>query len=263
MIWVLIVFALLQRERQLEARLDAAEFRQGETIRVLVTGMREDCDLVFDGVPYPLYPVDSSRVCLIGIPPDFHTGTYDVMLCEGAPWWTTTIRVEPAHYPQQQITFPAAKLPLLKADITEERRVIRRALKRESDKRLWHAAFIWPVQGEITSQFGARRNGGYHRGVDIAAERGTVVRAPAGADVSVVGNFPVHGKTVVLEHGQGISTVYCHLDTICVVEDQIVDQSVIIGRIGDTGLATAPHLHWGLYVHGVPVDPSDWTVREY
>jgi murein DD-endopeptidase MepM/ murein hydrolase activator NlpD len=201
-------------------------------------------------------------VCLIGIPADFPAGTYEITLCEGAPRWSTTVRIEPAEYPQQQIVFPPAKLPLLATDITEERRVIRAALNRESDKRLWSAAFIWPADGEITSQFGARRNG-YHRGVDIAAERGAIVRAPAGATVSVAGDFPVHGKTVVLEHGQGVSTVYCHLDTICVEEDQIVDRSATIGKVGDTGLATAPHLHWGLYVHGVPVDPSEWTLRKY
>lgn len=264
MIWILFTCTLiLLNGEELEVRLNVTEFQQGQTIRLQVRGVEENCSIVFDEVAYPLYTVNSSKVGLIGIPADFATGSYELRLCEEPTRWKTTIEVKSTSYPRQKIIFPPQKTRLLDLDITDERKIIRTALGKESEKRFWHAIFLQPVEGEITSQFGAKRNGGYHRGLDISAERGTIVRAPAGGTVTVARDFPIHGKTVVLEHGQGISSVYCHLDTILVSEREIVDKSGALGKVGDTGLATAPHLHWGLYVHGVPIDPSFWLSREY
>lgn len=262
--WVILLSVLLLlTEPQSSVELNKFVFQQGETIRLEIKGTDEKFSLRFDGTICPVYLVGSSKVALIGIPADFPTGSHELELTRGSLEWKRLIRVKPTRYPRQKIVFPPEKTPLLKLDITEERKIIRDALKMESEKRFWNGVFIVPLDGEITSPYGARRNKSYHRGIDISAKRGTIIRAPAGGKVTVAKDFPIHGKTVVLDHGQGVSTVYCHLDTIFVEEGKLVKKSSPLGKVGSTGLCTASHLHWGLYIHGVPVDPSEWLIQEY
>jgi murein DD-endopeptidase MepM/ murein hydrolase activator NlpD len=71
--------------------------------------------------------------------------------------------------------------------------------------------------------------------------------------------FRLHGGTVGLDHGQGVTSSYIHLSKTAVKEGQVVKQGEVIGYVGSTGFSTAPHLHWGLYVHGSPVNPKQWN----
>ena len=81
--------------------------------------------------------------------------------------------------------------------------------------------------------------------------------------MALVGEFSVHGKTVIIDHGRRIFTIYNHLKTIFVQHNQVVAQGQAIGRMGSTGVATGPHLHWGLSVQGVRVDPQQWVDQLY
>jgi len=123
------------------------------------------------------------------------------------------------------------------------------------------SGFIWPVQGPISGVFGSQRilNGkprNPHNGVDVAAPRGSIIRAPAdGVVVLVQQNMFYTGKTMMIDHGLGLSTVYAHMDDISVVEGQVVKQGDPIGKVGQTGRATGPHLHWGLTWKGIHLDP--------
>src|SRR5262245_4501104 len=117
--------------------------------------------------------------------------------------------------------------------------------------------FRWPVYGPISSEFGAPRASrtGFHAGVDIGASRGTFVRASAGGTVAFVGWRSGYGRTVVLDHGHQISTLYGHLAKWEVVRGQTVEQGAGIGLIGATGHASGPHLHYEVLVNGRPVNP--------
>lgn len=121
-------------------------------------------------------------------------------------------------------------------------------------------SFIWPVKGPETSTFGLKRvlNGepkSPHSGIDIAAPTGTVVEAPADALVADVGNYYYCGKTLTLDMGQGLFSVYCHLSKIKVNPGQRVKQGQLVGKIGATGRTTGPNLHWTVRLNQVPVDP--------
>ncbi len=121
-------------------------------------------------------------------------------------------------------------------------------------------SFIWPVKGPETSGFGLRRvlNGepkSPHSGIDIGAPTGTAVEAPADARVADIGNYYYCGKTLTLDLGQGLFSVYCHLSKIKVNMGQTVKQGQLVGRIGATGRTTGPNLHWTVRMDGVPVDP--------
>jgi lysostaphin len=97
-----------------------------------------------------------------------------------------------------------------------------------------------------------------HAGIDVPAKRGTPVVAPAAGIVADVGEYVLSGRTVLVDHGQGVVSAYFHLDTAMVSKGDILRAGDRIGRVGSTGLATGPHLHYGLYLHGKDVDPVAW-----
>ncbi len=139
-------------------------------------------------------------------------------------------------------------------------------------EKLWNGAFRRPSGGRVSTIFGVRRyyNGDfaenyYHRGVDYAAGRGAPVIAPAAGIVRLIGResqgFRVHGNTVGLDHGQGVLSIFLHLNQIDVREGQRVEAGQRLGTVGSTGASTGPHLHWGLYVHGEAIDPVPWRYQ--
>lgn len=118
-----------------------------------------------------------------------------------------------------------------------------------------------PVQGRLSSRFGLRRffNGeerNPHSGLDFAVARGTPVRVPADGVVTVVGDYFFNGRTVFVDHGQGFITMYCHLDAVTVEKGQQMKRGEVLGRVGATGRATGPHLHWNVSLNGTRVDPA-------
>ena len=136
--------------------------------------------------------------------------------------------------------------------------VLRRLLERRKSL-LADVPDMPPVKGIITSYFGARRwRGRIHGGLDIAAPRGTPVRAPAEGVVVVAGPYPYYGNVVFLDHGGGFSTRYGHLAKADVKVGDRLERGDLIGRVGATGLATGSHVHYEVRVNNVPVDPYNY-----
>lgn len=136
--------------------------------------------------------------------------------------------------------------------------VLRRLLERRKSL-LADVPDMPPVKGIITSYFGARRwRGRIHGGLDIAAPRGTPVRAPAEGVVVVAGPYPYYGNVVFLDHGGGFSTRYGHLAKTEVKVGDRLERGDLIGRVGATGLATGSHVHYEVRVNNVPVDPYNY-----
>ena len=123
-----------------------------------------------------------------------------------------------------------------------------------------HVSFIWPVNGPETSTFGLKRvlNGepkSPHSGIDIGAAAGTLIRAPAAGWVADIGNYYYCGRTLTIDLGQGLFSVYCHMSKIEVKKGQWLKRGQKVGRIGATGRTTGPNLHWTVRLNEVPVDP--------
>jgi murein DD-endopeptidase MepM/ murein hydrolase activator NlpD len=170
-------------------------------------------------------------------------------------------------FPTQRINFTPGKAGL-EATPAELKQVA--AFKATvSPIKFWDGKFIAPNQGRTSSPYGVRRyyNGEfatdyYHRGLDYAGGYGSAVVAPAAGKVVLVGyekkGFRIHGNVVGVDHGQGVVSIFMHLSKIDVEEGQMLAAGDRIGAIGTTGSSTGPHLHWGLYVNAVSVDPVQW-----
>jgi murein DD-endopeptidase MepM/ murein hydrolase activator NlpD len=119
---------------------------------------------------------------------------------------------------------------------------------------------LWPVEGQITGSFGERIDpfkgeGAFHSGVDISANIGSVVIAPADGFVTYADFLGGYGRAVMVDHGHGISTRYGHLGSFAVAAGQHIHRGDIIGYVGLSGRSTGPHLHYEVRINDTPVNP--------
>ncbi|MBI4609996.1 MAG: M23 family metallopeptidase [Candidatus Rokubacteria bacterium] len=154
------------------------------------------------------------------------------------------------------------ELELLAANVYDEGQSLRTLERFISKAGKVLAAFPsrWPVRGPVNSEFGTRVSPWsgakeFHGGIDIAAERGTLVKAPSPGEVAFAGSQSEYGLAVVLDHGHDIRTLYGHLQKILVTPGQKVERGQVIGLTGNTGKSSGPHLHYEIAVRGQSINP--------
>jgi len=159
---------------------------------------------------------------------------------------------------------PKRKVQPTKTDlekIFEDKKKIVNAKKIGVKKKIFEKKFILPAEGRISGVYGSQRilndkPRSPHNGIDIAAKEGTNIFAPSSGVVKLIEkNMFFTGKTVIMDHGMGLISIFAHLSKIEVTENQILEKGDKIGQIGMTGRATGPHLHWGMYLENESVDP--------
>lgn len=220
---------------------------------------------------YSLYPAGDGYRAILPVPPDAPAGQQKliIVLQERAGNVTetpATVTIVKRDFGVQNLRMKKQTSQLYRdPKVAEEGKTIRAALSRSSHEQLWRGRFVRPCQGRVSTGFGVARsiNGEIqyrHKGLDIAAPAGTAVLAPnAGVVTLARQDYRLHGKTVVLDHGQGVGSVYLHLSEINVEEGQRLVLGERVGKVGATGAATGAHLHWGVYVNGEAIDPGFWT----
>ena len=147
------------------------------------------------------------------------------------------------------------------ARVGRDRKIIDAALNNWRDAPLDDVSLTAPVDGPRSSSFGLRRffndePRSPHSGMDIAVPTGEAVLAPRDGVVTATGDFYFNGNTVILDHGQGFVTLYCHLSKIGAEKGQIISAGETLGAVGATGRVTGPHLHFGTYLNGTAIDPA-------
>ncbi len=203
-------------------------------------------------------------VAIVGVPLSAKIGAQTLSILQNGKTSKTLFYIEGKAYPTQHITIrDKRKVNPNKLDMTRiksESEVINAALSHWTDKSVLPLPFLWPIEGRVSGLYGRRRvfNGQPrrpHSGMDIAAPTGTEVHAPAEGTIREVGNYFFNGKTIFIDHGQGLVTIFCHLDRTDVVSGQTVRQGEVIGTVGMTGRVTGPHLHLGVSLNDTRVEP--------
>ena len=148
--------------------------------------------------------------------------------------------------------------------IERERQEIGAIYSRPSLTKYWAGPFMLPIESPFTSPFGTKRmfNGqmkSFHQGVDLKAAIGTPIRAPSGGRVALAKDLFMTGRTVILDHGFGMFTIYAHMSRLEVKVGDEVKAGQSLGLSGMTGRASGPHLHWGAVLHGSKVNPVELT----
>jgi murein DD-endopeptidase MepM/ murein hydrolase activator NlpD len=202
---------------------------------------------------------------VLGIPLAAGSGdaTYSVRL-PGAAEATRHFAIEPLRYAEQRLTVAPKHVELSKADLARherERAHQAQVIATFSATASTTLRMVQPVPGPRSSSFGLRRvfNGkarNPHSGMDIAAPTGTPVASALDGKVLDTGDYFFNGKTVWVDHGAGLLTMYCHLSEILVKPGDLVTAGSRIARVGATGRVTGPHLHWSVSLNRAMVDPS-------
>jgi len=203
-------------------------------------------------------------LAIVGVPLGAKIGTQRLTVTQAGEISRALFEIQDKAYPTQHITIKnKRKVNPNKLDMTrinKESARIKSALRHWTDKAELPLQFAWPIEGRVSGLFGRRRvfNGQArrpHSGMDIAAPTGTEIHAPAEGIVRGTGDYFFNGKTVFIDHGQGLVTMFCHLDRIDVQDGQIIEQGNVIGTVGATGRVTGPHLHLGVSLNDARVEP--------
>lgn len=238
--------------------------QQGNTLRIrgpasAVTARMNDRTIALfpqaEGESFGLMPVSLDK----------QPGDYKIELLDkgGRAIVTASIRVVDAHFPRQNVLIEQSLAELKPSPgETETVTAFRNTV---SSVRHWSEPLELPVRGCMTSRFGVQRymngkaTGDFHGGLDQRSPAGTPVHAVDGGVLKIVREWNLRGRTVGIDHGQGLESIYLHMSKLAVSEGAKVKKGDVIGYVGSTGRSTAPHLHWSLYANGVPVNPLDWV----
>lgn len=211
--------------------------------------------------------VQNGFVGLLGIDlqdePGIHELTVDVETGERDETVTYRVEVLKEDFYVERLTLPKSKVDLDKKSLARwkrEQAQVKKLLENESLAKLWERGFVEPVAGKRTGIFGSVRimNGqprNPHNGEDIGAPLGTEVVSTNDGIVRLTVDHIFSGKGIFVDHGLGLFSMYFHLSEVLVKEGDRVKAGAIIGRVGATGRATGPHLHWGVKLNGARVNP--------
>lgn len=256
----------------LAATVSQSEARQGDilVVRVSVPEAPDSLQGTFAGRPLLFVPEgDGAYRALAGIDLQQPPGTYSLTLHWRPPGADVThevpIAVRDGAFPVQRLTLPPRMVDPDPADLPRihaEQELLETVFAGSDQTPHFSGPFLPPLDPAFqpSGTFGRRRllNGRLrspHSGEDFAAPVGTPVVASNGGRVAYVGEMYFAGRSVILDHGLGLFTIYFHLEMTDVEPGELLGQGQLLGRVGATGRVTGPHLHWGARLGAARVDP--------
>lgn len=214
----------------------------------------------YSWIPHPKDP--TRKIAILAIP--YFAKPSVVTLEDGS-----VLTVTQGNYKNETIQVNPSKIkpnPKEQERIQQERAEANAIYSNHAQERLWDSAFILPIESKITSVYGNARtfNGelkSYHGGTDFRAAIGTEIFASNRGKVVIAKERFLAGGSVVLDHGEGVFSVYYHCSELKVKVGEIVEKGALIALSGDTGRVSGPHLHFGILVKGAQVDPIDFIAQ--
>ena len=278
-------------------RIYPPEARRGGVIFALAEGVAAPTPrCTWKNAPLPCYNVPEGTLLTIPLPADDDAGTFTLTIDRPSGRIARQVTVADRDFGRELsfLTDSVYRRATSTREIARDARAIRGIASTESPERRWTGRWREPVPGMKSAGYGVERyyyrasdstrsitlssqnrtRGTFagdtseaafsgapswrHAGIDIAAARRAAVAAPAAGIVVDVGEYILSGRTLLIDHGQGVVSAYFHLDSALVAKGDLVRAGQRVARVGATGLTTGPHLHYGLYLHGKDVDPVAW-----
>ena len=216
----------------------------------------------YDGKPVLVVKEQETWRAIVGIPLTVKPGSQQRITADGRQLAFAVVNKK---YPEQHITLKNKRQvnpnPADLKRIENELAVQIKAYRTFSPNTPSNLLLDKPVNGPLSSKFGVRRffNGeerNPHAGLDFAVPAGTPVKTPAAGKVILIGNYFFNGNTVFVDHGQGFISMFCHLSKIDTQVGQQLARGAVVGKVGSTGRATGPHMHWNVSLNDARVDPA-------
>lgn len=246
--------------------------RQGHAVLILVHAPgAERAAIAWLGETFSLIREDDRFMGFIGIDANAPPGPQALSVAVWAPngqqllWQETLIEIDAEQWTTDDIQIDPSNAALLDPAVRATDHQVRLPYQTGlTPQRHWLGVFDPPSEGGITALYGEQRsfNGGpiteYHTGIDFGGESGSPVTAANSGIVSWAGRTERRGNGLIIDHGAGVFSGYYHLSEVLQTAGAVVEQGSLIARMGATGLATGPHLHWEVVVRGITVNPLPW-----
>jgi murein DD-endopeptidase MepM/ murein hydrolase activator NlpD len=234
---------------------------------IALVALTTDKNVMFEGRPVMVADSEEGHIAVVGIPLSRSPGSFYLDTAEGR----VNFNVEEKQYAKQRLTIKNKRK--VNPYAQDMKRIIRERAEMDAAFNNFRpdipveTNFELPTEGIVSSSFGLRRilndqPRSPHSGMDIAAPEGTPIRSPATGNIAATGDYFFNGNTVMIDHGQGLITMYCHMSSINVKVGQDVDKGQHLGDVGKTGRVTGAHLHWSVSLNNARVDPSLFLNQE-
>jgi murein DD-endopeptidase MepM/ murein hydrolase activator NlpD len=261
---------------EFKADLSASEVIDGSVVLVSVhvpKGLLGDSDEVsgeFEDTKFWFYPApekgEGIYEAIVGVPHNHVPGTAEVKIFVKGVERDLPIKINDAKYPSETLKVSNRHVNPRKKDVARIRREIAEVGKVYSNitkQRYWKGPFVLPVSSSVTSIYGTKRifNGqmqSFHNGLDLKAPTGTPIHSAGPGVVVLAKNLFFTGNTVLIDHGYGVITLYAHMSKLEVKKGDRVEAGQLLGLSGMTGRANGPHLHWGVVINKVKVNPAEF-----
>lgn len=233
-------------------------------------------EVILNNESFPIRPDNNRGISIVPISYWWSPGEYTATIIDnqGRTWHKKNISVKAADFDESYLTIDEDQEEIVRPSDPErqarrarDQQMVQEARAASHDDRLWNERFIWPLEGRLTTDFGATRYhnnelANRHSGIDIAAPTGTPILASNTGQVTLAADLLATGKTIIIDHGWNIYSSYLHLNELFVEKGEYISKGEEIGAVGSTGFSTGPHLHWSISYNRIFLDPRNFVDLE-
>lgn len=247
----------------LTMEISPSEIKPGDAFIIRITGISDASYTEFSGRTFDFDSCGKDcRIAICAADMDMQPGIHSVRVHAGDTFTEVAVDLKEAAFSTVELTLPESKVIPGPEDLKriEREAALLRSIWQKRSPRMWDGLFITPLYNEYATPFGTKRimngtNTSIHRGVDIKGNEGDEVRAANNGCVVLSEELFFGGNTVVIDHGHGLYTIYMHLLGFAAGQGDCVAKGEVIGYVGSTGRSSGPHLHFGVHIGSMNVNP--------